>query len=498
MANAIYLRKSRAEEAASTEEVLAKHKEALIALAVRKGIIITDFFEEVVSGESLTARPEMLNLLKGVQAGAYDAVLCMDIDRLGRGGMADQGNILDAFRFSETLIITPDKTYDLSDESDEELTEFKAFMARREYKMIRKRMRRGLMQTIEKGGYIANAPYGYQKCRVDKLPSLEIIEEEAKFIRYIYQRYNSGIGAHSIAAELNAMGSVPRRSAEWSRNTVRLILRNPTFAGKVAWNRVRHYQPGTHGNEKHHVKYMPEDEWILVDGLHPPIISFEEWETAQGIRKHRHIPSKKTGRTTNPFAGLIICTVCGKKMQRMGVQKGVPYILCTTSGCQAGAKEEYVEEQLLESLRDMLQQMRLSTKGFDASGELPVYLDLLAGTEKDLDKLEARIPRLYDFLEDGLYDRDTFRQRMEAAEQEKKDLLQKQADIKDEIEKIKEKDVAQTADRLESVLSLYPTQDAEEKNELLKSVISHINYTKPKKTKPRDLTLNIHLHHLSV
>lgn len=495
MANAIYLRKSRAEESASTEEVLAKHKEALIDLAVRKGIIVTDFFEEVVSGESLTARPEMLRLLKGVQAGAYDSVICMDIDRLGRGGMADQGNILDAFRFSETLIITPDKTYDLSDESDEELTEFKAFMARREYKMIRKRMRRGLMQTIEKGGYVANAPYGYQKCRVDKMPTLELIEEEAKFIRYIFQRYNSGIGAHSIAEELNAMGSVPRRTDAWSRETVRNVLRNPTFAGKVAWNRVRHYRPGTHGNEKHHVKYMPEDEWILVDGLHPPIISFEEWETAQGVRKNRHIPSKKTGHTTNPFAGLIVCTGCGKKMQRMGVQKGVPYILCTTVGCQAGAKEEFVEEQLLAALQDLLKKLRLSSKGFSAGSELPVYLDLLTGTEKDLEKLEARIPRLYEFLEDGLYDRDTFRQRMESAEQERKDLLQKQAEVKDEIEKIKERDVAQTVDKLETVLSLYPTQNAEERNSLLKSIIDHIDYTKPKKTKPRDLSLTIHLRH---
>ncbi|HBR07360.1 MAG TPA: recombinase family protein, partial [Clostridiales bacterium] len=124
--------------------------------------------------------------LEGVNAGRYAAVLCMDIDRLGRGGMADQGIILDAFRYSETLIVTPDKTYNLSDEMDEELTEFKAFMARREYKMIRKRMRRGLMQTIESGGYIANPPYGYRKIVVDKLPTLEIVEEEAVFIRMMY------------------------------------------------------------------------------------------------------------------------------------------------------------------------------------------------------------------------------------------------------------------------------------------------------------------------
>jgi DNA invertase Pin-like site-specific DNA recombinase len=56
MPNAMYLRKSRAEEQASTEEVLARHRETLVELAVKKGIIVTDVFEEVVSGESLYSR----------------------------------------------------------------------------------------------------------------------------------------------------------------------------------------------------------------------------------------------------------------------------------------------------------------------------------------------------------------------------------------------------------------------------------------------------------
>ena len=111
----------------------------------------------MASGEKLYARPEMLKLLERIRAGEVEAVLCMDIDRLGRGGMADQGTILDAFRESGTLIITPEKTYDLTNDVDIEMTEFKAFFARAEWRANRKRMRRGLMQTIEAGGYTANA-----------------------------------------------------------------------------------------------------------------------------------------------------------------------------------------------------------------------------------------------------------------------------------------------------------------------------------------------------
>ena len=53
----------------------------------------------------------------------------MEIDRLGRGDMEDQGLILKTFKNANTLIVTPRKIYDLNDEFDEEYTEFEAFMA---------------------------------------------------------------------------------------------------------------------------------------------------------------------------------------------------------------------------------------------------------------------------------------------------------------------------------------------------------------------------------
>ena len=106
---AVYLRKSRMEEGLATDEVLAKHQKTLYDYAASHGIHILEEYPEVVSGESLYARPQMLRLLQDVEDGKYDAVLCMDLDRRSRGRMKDQGIILDAFRDSNTLIITPEK-----------------------------------------------------------------------------------------------------------------------------------------------------------------------------------------------------------------------------------------------------------------------------------------------------------------------------------------------------------------------------------------------------
>lgn len=490
---ALYLRKSRAEENLSVEEVLQRHKTELMALAEKLNLVIADedIYYEVVSGSSIAARPQMQRLLDALYADTYDMVLCMDIDRLGRGNMSDQGLILEAFRESGTLIVTPTKTYDLTNDEDEEMTEFKAFFARREYKMIRKRMQRGLMQTIAAGGYVANEPYGYRKVTINKMPSLEIVPEEAVFIHHIYRRYLEGVGAQIISEELNAMGSVPRRNAKWSRNTVRGILRNPTYCGKVAWNRVHHYRPDSRAANGHKVKYMPEEEWLLYDGLHEAIIPEEEWNRAQERRKARYTPPNNTGQVTNPFAGLIKCSNCGANMQQMQ-SKGMHHLLCNTKGCCAGAKMEYVEELILANLRDIMEALKLAAAESRAISTDHLTANL-ASLETEKSRLTARISRLYDFLEDGTYDRSTFRERLSAAQESISTIDEQINRIQAEIAKLTAQEPEKAAEAIDNALLLYPTLDAKGKNELLKTIINKMVYTKHKKTKPRDFRIEIHL-----
>lgn len=82
----------------------------------------------------------MLRLLRDVEAGSYAVGLCMDLDCLSRGRIHGQGIILDTFRDSDTLIVTPEKTHDLADELDDEMAEFKTLLFHREYKIINKRL----------------------------------------------------------------------------------------------------------------------------------------------------------------------------------------------------------------------------------------------------------------------------------------------------------------------------------------------------------------------
>lgn len=121
-------------EAKGEGETLEKHKKHLLEYAKNNNLNIVKIRKEIVSGDKLFNRPEMMQLLKEVEEKKYDSVLVIDIERLGRGNMQEQGLILETFKESDTKIITPLKIYDLNNEIDEEHTEFETFMSRRELK----------------------------------------------------------------------------------------------------------------------------------------------------------------------------------------------------------------------------------------------------------------------------------------------------------------------------------------------------------------------------
>lgn len=488
-----YLRKSRMEEGMDTEEVLAKHRQALSEYAASHDLHIIETYYEVRSGESLYARPEMLRLLENVEAGKFEAVLVMDLDRLSRGRMTDQGLILDAFKDSNTKIITPEKTYDLNDELDDEFAEMKTFMSRREYKIINKRLRRGLAQSIQNGCYVANAPYGYRKITVDRKPTLEIYEPEAEFVRMIYSMYVSGYGCIRIAAHISALGARPHRSDSFNRSSIGKILRNPVYIGKIVWNQKKHTKKGRHGATKNIITYQPRDKWLIVDGLHPAIIDTETYDKVQEMMEGHGHYCHFDGTISSPLAGLLRCSNCGKNIQRMGYgKKGMYYEMCNTKGCCASAKFEYVEAAILEMLRDKLRELSVpetQKRGLDTS----LVEATLESAKRELTAANGQKTRLYELLETGTYDLPTFRERMEAVKEKISDLEQRIAEAQDTIAAAKGTRPHLQAQRIKEVLDAYDDADAPHKNALLKSIIDVIWYTKAKKSKPMDFKLQMKL-----
>lgn len=493
---AIYLRKSRAEEAAATEEdTLRRHKETLLKFASDNNLTILKIYEEVISGESLYARPRMLELLQDVENNAYDAVLCMDIDRLGRGAMSDQGVILETFKSSDTRIITLRKIYDLNNELDEEYTEFETFIARRELKLIKRRMQRGIQKTIEEGGYIANAPYGYQKVTRNNKPSLEIFEEEAQFVRMMFQWYcEDHWGSQMIADKLDQLGAKPHRSDKFNRNSVLKILRNQVYIGKIVWNQKTHVRKGSKGKEKHLVTYNPQEQWMIFDGMHPPIIEDELFNKTQSILKNRYHPPSNDGTLHNPLAGLVFCARCGKAMQRRKYNRLDSFInlLCPTNTCTPASPIEDVEKSVIMELELILSQFK-SGKKTASTNKTEEHKETLRLINKELKASQVQKNRLHDFLEQGVYDIDTYLERSNIIKDKIEKLEQAHEEITGQIEQMNYSNITAFTHRLENMLDVYWKTDARGKNELLKSVVSKIVYYKDHGWKRNKFELQIFL-----
>lgn len=492
MQYAMYLRKSRADDPGEAMEVtLQRHRKALDAYVVQHDLSVLpeDVYEEVVSGDSLYARPQMLRLLEAVEAGKYAGVLCMDIQRLGRGSLRDQGIILDAFKFSGTKIITPAKVYDLSDDIDETYTEFESFMGRQEYKLIKKRLRRGIRATIESGGYIANAPYGYEKDRVGKTPSLKINEDEAKYVRMMYDLYQKGMGCQTIADTLNRLGAKPHRAEQFGRTSVTKILKNPVYTGKIVWDQKTHVRPGARGNDKHLTVYNPREKWTVVDGVHPAIIDQEQWDTVQLIlAKHYHPPSF-TGARQNPLSGLVLCGNCGAPMQRIAVQsRGGPLLGCTKRGCIVSSKLSTVEESVIRTIWEQLDRV-CAEAAAQKDGKAVDYAAMSKSVDSDIRQAKQQLEKLHDLLEQGVYDVDTFSERRKQLLARIDTLTASRASLVPP----KHLNTEAMRKRITEVMEVYPTVDPNTKNQLLKTIVEKITYTKRPGAQPSDFHLEVFL-----
>jgi len=178
---ALYLRKSRGDENSDLE----KHRIVLRELCESKEWNYKEY-AEIGTSDSIYMREAFSNLLREVEANAYDGVVVVDYDRLSRGDLYEQAIIRRVFSESQTLIITPAKTYDLSDESDELFADIKGMFARQEYNMIKKRMKQGKAVGAQQG-YWTNGkppyPYEYERWKEKYSPrSLVVNDDKLKHI----------------------------------------------------------------------------------------------------------------------------------------------------------------------------------------------------------------------------------------------------------------------------------------------------------------------------
>lgn len=486
---AMYLRKSRKDmelEAMGEGETLARHHARLLNLAAKYDIHPDQIvvYKETVSGDSLDARPEMLRLLTDIYARKYKGVLVTEVERLARGNTRDQGEVADAFQATSTTIITESKIYDPHSETDQTFFEFGLFMSRQEYKTINRRQIAGKKTSVMEGNYLLpQRVFGYKIVRRSKKErTLEIIPEEAKLVQMIFDWYTEERRSTEwIAQQLTRMKvQTIKKKPEWNRGTIRDMLSNPTFIGKVWWGKrktVKEYNEDL-GKLVKVVKNngIPE----IYEGKHTGIITEEQFNKAQWLTESTKNPAAKVNtELINPTAGLIECCDCGRNMiaNNFGNGKRTRLKHANTKLCNKKSLPlDDVLDAFVEALNATIADLEIKMEADDNKAEYAKHQAIIQSMEAELAKMERKRKKLFLDYEDEVYTRDEFIERKQHYNQEIEE-------IKKQIQEAQNA-IPEPVNYSEQIVNLHamidcvtdPDISAKKKNDFLKQFIDRITY----------------------
>lgn len=487
----MYLRKSRADmeaEKLGEGETLKRHKEILTTLAARQGLYVGKIYEEIVSGETIEARPEIQKMINECYEGKYRGIIVVDVDRLSRGNQGDMQTIMDCLRYSNNrnglLVVTPTKTYDVAhNPDDEEYMEFVLFMSRREYKTIQKRLDRGRKQAVVEGQFMGSyRPYGYDIYKTKVFRTLKPNPDESPIVQKIFEwAANDNMTAGQIARKLTTLG-VPTYlgAAEWNMASIKTILTNPIYIGKVKWNDRMVVKSMVNGKL---VKSRPRSNhtahYMEYEGKHPAIVSEELFQKASS--RFKSDKTKGGLALQNPLAGLLVCPKCGFAMiyNKGSKTSTKPRVLhrqsqlCTVKSAQLSDVMNAFVYGLKLHLEDF--EMKIDNQALIDESDIESQIQAL---EKELKKIEKTIAKIFDDYEEGIYTANEFVQRKskhnERAESIIKQIHELESTIPEKTEY--EEKIMYLSDALEMLKD--ESIDAKTKNEFLKQFVERIEFSR--------------------
>lgn len=328
--------------------------------------IVGEYEDAGKSGKSIEGRASFCRMMEDIKSGkdgvAY--VLVFKLSRFGRNA-ADVLSTLQVMQDFGVNLICVEDGIDSSKDVGKLMISVLSAVAEIERENIRVQTMEGRIQKAREGRWNGGfAPYGYRL--VDGV--LQINEDEAPAIRTIFEQYvNTDTGANGLSKYLETHGfqKLARQNGTsplFSATLIRAILKNPVYCGKIAFGRRKLEKIHGTRNEYHQV---PQENYLLVDGLHEGIVSEELWNAAQvkllaQSKRYEPVNRSKTEQA-HLLSALVKCPVCGAGMYSNKCTKrkkdGTPYKSFSYYSCkhrkmQRGQKCDFnkqIQEEVLDN-----------------------------------------------------------------------------------------------------------------------------------------------------
>lgn len=181
-----------------------------------------------------------------------------------------------------------------------------------------------------------------------------IIPNEAKIVKKIFDYYIDGKSIRGIAKKLNSEGIKTRLCNDWSDSSIRTILNNEYYTG----NRILQKTYSENFLTKKDKKNNGELPKYFVEGAHPAIISIDEFNSVQNLLKLKRnkFYTNNNKPVKSPFSRMVICDNCGSTLRRKTTNK-IHYFLCGNlidNGLSACPSKQVPETILYEKTNKLL------------------------------------------------------------------------------------------------------------------------------------------------
>jgi site-specific DNA recombinase len=296
----IYARVSTEEQANEGFSIQAQLSELYRQAELLNLEVIKEYIDEGVSGKSIVGRPEMKKLLADARQRKFDIVLVYKLDRVSRK-LKDALEISDELEHNNVQLMSLQENFDTTTPMGKMVFQMISSFAELERNTIVGRVKMGMTERAKQGKWNGGLCLGYSS--INK--QLVINEQEALIVKEVFNLAEQGLGLKAIARRINENGYKTKRGRLFSTNGIKQILDNPMYIGKIRFNQVENW------NEKR--RRGKNENFILADGEHEPIITQEQWDKVQNIRQKRSV---KPSRSLEPYilSGLLKCPICGHGM----------------------------------------------------------------------------------------------------------------------------------------------------------------------------------------
>ncbi|PGM93271.1 recombinase family protein [Bacillus cereus] len=443
---AIYLRLSRDEENKGIDSILANHREKLIQFCQQNNWKY-EIFQEIASSRTIELREQLVDMLEHVKRNQYDAVVVMDVDRLSRNEF-DAPQIFKILSDSNTVIVTPTKTYDWSRDEDNLLLGIQSLVAAQEYKQIKKRMTAGKRSASEKGLWVHGIPpLGYDK---DPETRKLVPNEEAKHVQFIFNSIINGKTVSDVYHELNMMKVKTRTNSTFAFNSIVRIVNNEAYKGTIVSNKYL---------EKNAMR--PKHEWHYVSDVHPAIVDEATWDKANKIVNTYSFSAPRSRNKIYPTTKLIFCGNCGKVQGAQMAGTGKMYLKV----CQRCKNRTFLYEPILRTIKDkvanhipyILKQIT-AIEQKDNSSEVEYKKQQIHKQMKAIERAIEKIKEAYELDE---YTIAEFKDRKAKRENELKQLKAELDHVEQQDPKDKIADLNEIKRRIEHLLQNWQRLDGE-------------------------------------